>query len=55
MVLTASVAWCETILQLVGTSLFTPAVLSSLIGLLSSFGIWARVLAQREAEHVADQ
>lgn len=53
--LAALVSGCEAVMQIAGSS-FLPAGLGpAVIGLLSAFGILARVLAQREAEDITDE
>ena len=55
MTMAAVVSSCEAIMQLRGAELLSPGVASAVVGVLSALGIFARVLAQKEAEHVADQ
>jgi hypothetical protein len=44
---------CEAVMQVAGGSFLPPGVGPAVIGVLSALGILARVLAQKEAEHVA--
>ena len=52
--LAALVSGCEVVLQVAGASLLPPGVAPALIGVLSALGILARVLAQKEAEDIAE-
>lgn len=51
--LSAFVSGCEAVMQISGASFLPAGVGPAVIGLLSAFGILARVLAQKEAEEVA--
>ena len=53
--LSAILSGCETILQISGVQALPAGVAPAVVGVLSALGILARVLAQKEAEHVADQ
>lgn len=44
---------CEALMQITGTSFLPAGVGPAVIGVLSALGIFARVLAQKEAEEVA--
>lgn len=44
---------CEAVMQITGTSFLPAGVGPAVIGVLSALGILARVLAQKEAEEVA--
>ena len=52
--LAALVSGCEVVLQVAGASILPPGVAPALIGVLSALGILARVLAQKEAEDIAE-
>ena len=53
--ISAILAGCEVIFQVSGNSILPPAFAPAVIGILSAFGILARVLAQKEAEEVASE
>ena len=52
--LAALVSGCEVVLQVAGASFLPPGVAPALVGVLSALGILARVLAQKEAEDIAE-
>ena len=51
--LSALVSGCEAVMQISGASFLPAGVAPAVVGVLSALGILARVLAQKEAEHVA--
>lgn len=52
--LAAVLSGCETIMQLGGSAFLPQWVVPAVVGLLSALGILARVLAQHEAEEIAE-
>lgn len=53
--LAAVLSGCETIMQLGGSAFLPQWVVPAVVGLLSAFGILARVLAQKESEEIAEE
>ena len=54
MAFAAMVSGCETLLQLGGASILPGWAVPAVTGVVTAVGILARVLAQKEAEHVAE-
>ena len=52
--LAALISGCEVVMQVAGNTVLPAWVVPAVTGLLSAFGILARVLAQREAEEIAE-
>ena len=48
------VSGCEAIMQVAGASLLPAGVGPAVVGVLAALGILARVLAQKEAEDIAE-
>lgn len=48
------VSFAETVMQIAGTALLPTGFAPAIVGILSSLGILARVLAQKEAEQIAE-
>ena len=52
--LAAVVSGCEAVMQVAGTSFLPVGVGPAVVGVLAALGILARVLAQKEAEDIAE-
>ena len=52
--LAALVSGCEVVMQIAGSSFLPTWVVPAATGLLTAFGLLARVLAQKEAGEIAD-
>ena len=53
--LAAVISGCEVVMQVAGNSIMPSWVVPAVTGLLAAFGILARVLAQKEAEVIAEE
>ena len=53
--LAAIISGCEVVMQVAGNSIMPSWIVPAVVGLLSAFGILARVLAQKEAEVIAEE